>query len=169
MQPNRIKLFSNRAMIYLNGKHGGVALCSLEDIDALRPYSWVRRTAMRGGKLREGYVVSYCRSTKKRLLMHRLVAKAPPSLQVDHMNHNTMDNRRENLRLVDNSFNIFHTPKWGPDAGVSFDKSRGKWEAYINRDDTKIHLGRFATKEEALLARREGELFRFGVLKPGKE
>ena len=32
--------------------------------------------------------------------MHRLILQAPPGLKVHHINHNTLDNRRENLSLI---------------------------------------------------------------------
>lgn len=42
--------------------------------------------------------------------------------------------------------------------GVSFDSQRGKWHAYIHCNDKKINLGRFDTIEEAIEARKHGEL-----------
>jgi hypothetical protein len=45
--------------------------------------------------------------------------------------------------------------------GVWFDKSRGKWTAYINVHRKKIFLGRYTTIEDAIKARElaEGEYF----------
>lgn len=41
--------------------------------------------------------------------------------------------------------------------GVSFDKSRGRWLAYITREYKHVSLGQFATKDEAVAARRGAE------------
>lgn len=41
--------------------------------------------------------------------------------------------------------------------GVTWDKSRQKWMAYIVFQQRKIHLGRFSSIEEAVIARKEGE------------
>lgn len=49
--------------------------------------------------------------------------------------------------------------------GVSWDKSRGKWSAKIMKDRKSINLGRFDTKEEAILAREQGELKYYGFIK----
>jgi hypothetical protein len=48
--------------------------------------------------------------------MHRLLLSAPKELDVDHINRNTLDNRRSNLRLVtqsQNSMNMKMQNKWG--------------------------------------------------------
>ena len=42
--------------------------------------------------------------------------------------------------------------------GVSFDKQKGKWRAYIKFKGVSKHIGYFDTKEEAATARREAEL-----------
>ena len=41
--------------------------------------------------------------------------------------------------------------------GVSFDKSRGLWCAYIFFHYKKIHLGRFTNKDDAIKARQKAE------------
>lgn len=39
--------------------------------------------------------------------------------------------------------------------GVSWDKSRNKWKAYVKRDNKMINIGRYNTKKEAIKAREE--------------
>lgn len=41
--------------------------------------------------------------------------------------------------------------------GVSWDKTRELWSAYINVHGRKIHLGRYARIEDAIAARVEAE------------
>lgn len=36
----------------------------------------------------------------KRVRLHRWVVDCPPDKMVDHINHNTLDNRKDNLRIV---------------------------------------------------------------------
>jgi hypothetical protein len=69
---------------------------------------------------------------------------------IDHINHNSLDNRKENLRLVNDSqsqMNRKITNKVGF-KGVNLYRN-GKWRAFSKINQKQIHLGYFNTKEEA--------------------
>ena len=85
--------------------------------------------------------------------MHRLIMKPPKGLVVDHMSGDKLDNRRSNLRLATPGQNMHHANKrTGQYKGVSWDKSRNKWKAYICFQYKNIQIGRFDTAEEAARA-----------------
>jgi hypothetical protein len=97
---------------------------------------------------------------KRRLVaMHReiLGLSHGDGLHGDHINpHNTLDNRRSNLRKaspLENSRNK-RTPSYNTSGfkGVSFNRQSGKWAAYISIKNRTKYLGRFSTPEEAHLA-----------------
>lgn len=75
-------------------------------------------------------------------------------MQVDHINHNTLDNRRENLRLCTHTQNNQNAKK----KGYSKNKYKGitkqdnKWIARIRYKGKNLYLGRFKTEEEAHIA-----------------
>jgi len=76
---------------------------------------------------------------------------------VDHINGKTSDNRIENLRVCTHKENIRNCTLKAKNnksgyRGVSFDKSRNKWQASIKVDYKSIGLGRFLNKEDAALA-----------------
>jgi len=64
----------------------------------------------------------------------------------DHVNHNTLDNRRHNLRVVTPSQNQMNRRKV---VGFRWCKPRKKWVAYIMLNYKSIHLGYFLTKKKA--------------------
>ena len=88
----------------------------------------------------------------QKVLFHRLIMEAPSDLQVDHINRNKTDNRRENLRLCTPSQNSRNTPARGFSRFKGAVKHRGKWQATIWANDVQTYLGIFNTESEAALA-----------------
>ncbi len=84
-----------------------------------------------------------------------------PKQEIDHINHNRNDNRICNLREVSHGENCRNSSLYSKNtsgqAGVSFYKRDGNWQAYINSNGKRISLGKFATLEEAIKARKEAE------------
>lgn len=80
--------------------------------------------------------------------------------ELDHINGQKSDNRIENLRDVTRRENSKNRPLRSDNlaraTGIS--QRRGKWMARIQSDDRNICLGTFATKEEAIEARRKAEV-----------
>lgn len=104
--------------------------------------------------------------------MHRVVMRCPPDKEVDHENHNGLDNRKENLRICSHLRNGYNRLpyKGRPFKGVYFRKDSGKWRAYITCETKRIHLGNFPTALEAARAYNEaavkyhGEFARLNLL-----
>lgn len=88
--------------------------------------------------------------------MHRLIMNPSPAVQVDHINHNHLDNRRSNLRLCRNAENHWNTkvPKSNTSGyrGVCFVKRLNKWQAKVNKNGKQYHVGLYATPEDAARA-----------------
>lgn len=65
--------------------------------------------------------------------------------QVDHINGNTFDNRRSNLRKATTNQNAKNKHKNSRNTsgyrGVSYYKQLGKWKAQIQKDGVKISIG----------------------------
>ena len=89
----------------------------------------------------------------KVLWLSRYIMSAPSGMIVDHINRNTLDNRRSNLRIVTSFENgqnrsLQSNNKTGY-RGVFHRKDTNKWIAYVYRDRKRHHLGSFDTPEEA--------------------
>ena len=97
-----------------------------------------------------------------RLIMFFLVGDYDQTLQVDHIDHDRLNNRIENLRLVTNSINgkntKMHKNNTTGVTGVTFDKNRNKYKAQIVVNHKLDNLGRFNTFEEAVQARLQAEI-----------
>lgn len=89
-----------------------------------------------------------------RVTMHRQIMNALPGQQVDHINHNGLDNRRENLRIctaAENQQNARKTkhPKSSRYKGVHWSRGREKWRAMIRMGGRLKHLGYFDSEIDA--------------------
>ncbi|MFH1371856.1 MAG: HNH endonuclease [Planctomycetota bacterium] len=92
----------------------------------------------------------------KTLRMHREIMNAPEGLVVDHKNSNSLDNRRENLRIATQAENMLNRKKRANTSsryiGVWFAKEKGKWESRITHKGKKVYIGSFEIEEAAARA-----------------
>jgi hypothetical protein len=77
----------------------------------------------------------------------------PDGMFTDHINHDTLDNRRSNLRIctaLQNQWNrkLSRTNTTGR-VGIYWEEDRQKWRATITRNYKAYRLGRFDSMEEA--------------------
>lgn len=94
---------------------------------------------------------------KVNIRMHREIMQASNGELVDHKNHNTLDNRKYNLRIVGSSGNamnrLMRSDNSSGICGVSWHKHSKKWRAYISVCGNIKSLGYFHEKTEAIAAR----------------
>lgn len=89
--------------------------------------------------------------------LHRWITNAPSRLVCDHVNHNTLDNTDENLRLIENADNLQNRKGANRGSssgirGVSWEKINKKWRARVKLNNKEFHIGYFDDIEEARIA-----------------
>lgn len=106
----------------------------------------------------EGYALRRAKKSGKNqfIRMHRLINETPIGKDTDHINHDRLDNRRENLRTVTRQMNNFNR-KPELQQGVCFHKKANKWMARIKLNGKEKYLGLFDNIDDALLARKNAE------------
>jgi hypothetical protein len=116
-------------------------------------YGWLNKTS-------KSYYVQG-RLGKTKIYLHRFLTNAPKLLVVDHINHDTLDNTRPNLRLLTDAEN--RQNRKGASAlsncgirGVSFDRRVNKWYARVCVNSKVRNLGYFDNIEDARIAAIEG-------------
>jgi hypothetical protein len=137
--------FPGTALIPLTkGLH---ALVDAADAEWLSKYKWHALVTENG-------VYAARSAGPKTILMHREIMQPPPGMQVDHKELDSLDNRRENLRVCTPEQNCYNTRSHG---GVSGFKGvtphRDKWEAKISIRGETLHLGLYDDPVEAAKVR----------------
>lgn len=130
--------------------NGGFAVIDDRDFNLVNKYKWLKTSHNYAGT-----------TVLPRIYMHRLINNTPEGFDTDHINRNTLDNQRNNLRTCGKGLNAINTnlrkTNTSGHKGISWDKKMKKWQAYIWKEYKKIHLGYFTDIKKAIKARLEAE------------
>lgn len=142
---------------------GLYAVVDDDDYEHLSQWKWHVITS---GLRRYAARTDHSTGKKRMILMHRVITAAPAGMDVDHRNHDTLDNQRENLRVATRSLNSINqrikTNNTTGYKGVSLDRRRGTYNAYITKDRARRFLGGYESAEEAAAAYDNAALELFG-------
>lgn len=86
--------------------------------------------------------------------LHRWITDSPEGFEIDHRNHDTLDNTDKNIRKATRSENMQNLEKaYRTSAsgirGVNWHKSSQRWNARIQLKGKRVHIGDFESIEEA--------------------
>jgi hypothetical protein len=145
----------------INLTKGFVALVDDEDFELLNQRKWFAKVKKRGDKQ---YIYAICNAQLssgewRSMTMHRIILNPYPNELVDHIDHNGLNNQRNNLRICtrgQNQMNRFNASKTGF-KGV-YKHRNGRYFATINVDKKRIRLGTYDTPEEAAYVRDEAAI-----------
>lgn len=133
------------------------AIVDDDDWYRLAGYPWRALKDSRTGEYRA--IRSLPRKDGKRptSYMAREVLKSiPDGMEVDHINHNTLDNRKANLRIVSHAQNMQNRVKsrsmTSKFKGVYFHKVSGKWMARLSVNGQTRYLGIHEAEQDAAAA-----------------
>lgn len=120
-----------------------IALVDDEDYEFLSQWKWHVKYSASGNK----YYAGRCDKNHRVIYMHRVLKKTKSSMVCDHINGDTLDNRRDNLRNCSYRQNSQNRTR----KGVHFETSRKKWVAQTrDQEGKKVFMGRADTMQEAV-------------------
>jgi hypothetical protein len=134
---------------------GKYAMVDVEDFERLNQYKWhcshygyaKRAVPNRTGKGRKQVIV----------YMHKLLCPVPEGKIADHINRNSLDNRKANLRPATQKQNVWNRKfirKGGKTRynGIRWDKNREKWQVRLTINGRRKSFGYYADEIEAAKA-----------------
>lgn len=128
--------------------HNRFATVDARDYKKLSRYKWC-------ASKKDGRIYAIRRSKEGRIVyMHREIMNAPEGTVVDHIDHNTLNNRRCNLRVLKPKENYANAGPRGALSGfVGVWRQGNKWEAGIHWRGKRYYLGRYDDPVEAARVR----------------
>lgn len=157
---NKFEVRGDTTIIYIKRKNGDLyeVLIDTEDLEKIRSLkkNITIRDAGRSRMYADVEVTNKAAGKRRRIGVHRLLMGDPEGLVIDHINHNSLDNRKANLRAITNAENGqnrrgAHVDSKTGTRGVTFRKDRMKYQVQIGVNKVPHYLGLYETVEEATL------------------
>lgn len=147
--PNKYILHEDYAEIIIKDKYQNIiakALIDIEDVDKCKKYKW---------HLRRNKHNTYANAhipgePKKKIQLHQLIMDYYGNLDIDHINHNGLDNRKSNLRIVSHPTNMRN--QRNNRKGIKRVGS-GNYQVVVTVNYEPHYLGTYTSYEDALIAR----------------
>jgi len=153
----KVKQPENDEIRFIPLTKGKVAIVDVEDYEWLSQHKW--HAVKTGDRF-----YAYRSKNKRSLSMHRVIMGEPKGMVVDHIDGNSLNNRRSNLRICTVAQNL-QNRRWTGGLsrykGVCFVKRLNKWQAEITFNGRRMHIGCFDNEIDAAKAydRKAAELF----------
>ena len=137
--------------VYIKDTNGTVFIIDESDLSLVSKYTWLASVTTKGK--------TYVRCSYLKESLHRFLLDPPKDKVVDHINGNTLDNRRSNLRVCTHTENMQNQKlRTNNSTGVTGVSKCGKrYRAVIRVNKKDIHLGVYDTLDEAKKVRKEAE------------
>jgi len=136
---------------------GKVAFIDDADADLVSSYKWYAVLSDRTWYARTTITAE---GKRRGLYMHRLIMGQPLGLQVDHIDRDGLNNRRDNLRLATNAQNRtnqrINAKNTSGYRGVHWSKQAKKWMAQTEHLGKHIHFGCYDNPVDAAKAYDKG-------------
>lgn len=113
-------------------------------------------------KTPSGYYARSSRNGSKYL--HQIIMDTPKGMSTDHINRDTTDNRKSNLRICTHFENMSNKKNNNKIVGVRFRPEKNRYEARIGVNGKPKVLGLFLNEIDAINARKEGEKKYYGKI-----
>lgn len=141
------------------------ALIDIEDIEKVKYFKWNARY----DKTIKNFYIETTTLNHKTIRLHRLITNCPDDLVVDHINHNTLDNRKSNLRVctqqenAENRNGAYITNVNSGYRNVYWSKRDKLWIVRLTKNYKRIYGGSFKDLKTAIIVAKNLRNKYYGV------
>lgn len=153
---NEFIYHDNYAEMIIEHKKFGKLSCyiDLEDIEKVKPYRWCLYKSLSSDTF---YVQSTGRKYFCRVPLHRFITNCPKGKEVDHINHNGLDNRKSNLKVCTRAENMLNKVMYKNNKSgyrnINWNKSNKVWVVRVKRNNIDKVIGTTTKIEKAIKMR----------------
>lgn len=145
--PNEFRFIGDKVEMDTYDKFGNVNytyIIDAADYPEVSKHKWC--TALYKG-------VPYGMEGKSKIKLHRFILNPKPGAIIDHIDGNTLNNSKSNLRVASASLNCVNTLKDGLQHKGIYQRKSGKWYASLQWEGKVYCSNMYNTKAEAAFAR----------------
>lgn len=165
-----LKMEKDCVQFHIKSKYheNSFVLIDIDDYERVSKKDWLFQITYHNKRTGFKKITALCIFEGQLLSMHRFIMNAKKGQMVDHINGNTLDNRKKNLQFVTPSQNNWNRRKgysenkqnkYSKYVGVSFKENfpTKHWRARIQVNGKSMYLGNYATEEEAYEVYKQAE------------
>lgn len=140
-------------LVVFSSTYGRIeTLIDKEDIEKVQKHIW--RAVRQADK--KNYRFSTGQNTEM-ILLHRYLVNCPDNMVVDHINRNTLDNRKNNLRICTQYENIANRKntinKQSGQKYIYWNAQNKQWTIRIQKNNRQVYCGCRKSLKEAIILR----------------
>lgn len=149
---NKIILKETHAEIIINSPKYGTkhVLIDLDDVDKVKNLNWCVREQKRTKSV---VYYSFTVQNKIYIQLHRFITNCPKNMTIDHINHNTLDNRKINLKICTHAKNNQNRKIVSKTSEHNIYFEDNKYRVRVQKNYKNISYGSFNTLEDAIKVR----------------
>lgn len=162
---NEIEIDENMNCAKMKVKYKGaivIVLLDLEDINKIKTLTW---SAKFQKDINNYYILANIKdknNKKTTIFLHRFITNCQKGLTVDHINHDTTDNRKKNLRICTQKENNLNQDELRANnksgyRNISWQKASNAYIITLHIDGKNKTIGRTPSLEEAIKIRDEAK------------
>lgn len=146
------------------------ALVDDRDFPALMRFKWHILECRAGMYAKRNGPRNGLKNNRTAILMHRVLAEAKRGEVVDHIDHNTLNNQKKNLRACTNSENLAN--RKGPSAASTsgflgvYPAPSGRYRVQLGVRGRSIYIGHFRSVRAASAAYASASVKYYGEFSP---